>query len=94
MKPADVQDSFRIHGWGVAAPQDVVVANSFAFLRQPLAEPPDQRMKPKERFDEHVNGRGEVVPVANVADFMRQDRLELLRREAIRDAFGNEYYRP
>jgi hypothetical protein len=51
-------------------------------------------MKPEQRFNQHLNGGGKIVAAANVTDFMDEDGIQLLGREALRDAFRNKYYGP
>jgi hypothetical protein len=45
-------------------------------------------MKPEERFDEHLNGRDEIVVTPNMAEFMRDHSSQLRRRQFVADAVG------
>ena len=47
-------------------------------------------MEPKHRFDGHVNRGEQVVAAADMAQFVRKDRLQLRRRQTFRDACGQE----
>ena len=63
---ANVQDSFGVDLGLAALPQHFFVAGAFAFFDQARADPPDQRMKPENAFDHHVNRRSQVVAAAYV----------------------------
>src|SRR6185312_933288 len=50
-------------------------------------------MKPEDCFDQHVNRGSQIVAPANVAQFVRENGVDLLRREALRDAMRQQEYR-
>ena len=45
-------------------------------------------MEPEDRFDEHVEGGGEIVAMADVAVFVGDDGVELRRGQSSGDAGG------
>jgi hypothetical protein len=53
-------------GW-VALADHVFIAGTLALVEQPGANPPNKRMKPEDRFDDHVETRQEIVAAPHVA---------------------------
>ena len=47
-------------------------------------------MEPEERLDQHVEGGGQIVAAADVAEFVGQDGFQLRIREAPGDARGQQ----
>ena len=84
---ADVQDSFGIDV-RVCLPQNVLVAGALALFNEAGADPPDQRMKPEDGFHHHVDGGGEIVAAADVAELVGNHGFQLLRGEAVGDSIG------
>ncbi len=78
---ADVENRVRIIPRIAAEPQHLFIAGPLAFFDESPTDPPDQRMKPERRLDQHVNRRRKVVPPTHMAQFMRQHRIELSRRQ-------------
>ena len=59
------------------------VTRAFPLIQQPGADPPHQRMEPKDGLHEHMNRRGQVVVTANMAQFMRHDGFQFRVREML-----------
>ncbi len=77
--------------FGVGAPgQDFFIAGALAFLDEARAEPPDERVKPEQGLDGHVERGGQIIAAARVALLMREDGLQLGRGEAGGDSIGQE----
>jgi hypothetical protein len=74
----------------IAQAQYFFVAGSLAFFDEPRSDPPDQRVEPEDRFDDHVNRCVEIVPAFDVAEFVRENRLQFGWCEAFDDSFGQE----
>jgi hypothetical protein len=45
-------------------------------------------MEPEDGFDKHMERRDEIIPVPEMAKLMRDDRLQLRRRQTIAESFG------
>jgi hypothetical protein len=54
--------------------QYVFVAGSLALVNEPLSEPPDRWVEPKQRLDHTVGRPPEIVTAANMREFMGDDR--------------------
>ena len=65
------------------------VASALAILNQPPANPPDKRMKPEQRFDQHMQHRAQIVAPAHVAKLMRHDRFDVRLGRLPRIASGH-----
>ncbi len=63
--------------WRVAEANHLLVASTLALFDKACADPPDQWMKPEERFDEHVCGGGEVIVILDVRELMSQNCFQL-----------------
>src|SRR5690349_5195689 len=50
-------------------------------------------MKPKDRFNQHMDGGGEIVAPAYMAELVREDGFQLRRSQTLRDACGQQQYR-
>lgn len=88
--PADVQDSVCIVVRAGALFQDTFVAIPLPFRDHSGADPPDEGMEPEERLHAHVQSGGKVVPMANVAELVGQDRFELLGCQIARNSFRQQ----
>ena len=55
---------------------------------EPFADPPYQRVEPKNRLHQHVDGGGEVIATADVAQFVSHDRVELIGHQPFSNPFG------
>src|SRR5262249_1522513 len=75
---ADVQNSLGIDFGLASLLQDVFIAGTLTLLQQTQLDPPDERMKPENRFYSHLNCRHQVVPASNMAEFVVHDGFELL----------------
>src|SRR5512135_521542 len=47
-------------------------------------------MEPEDSFHEHLNYPDEIVPMADMTKFMRNDGLPLLRRQMFEEVFGQQ----
>src|SRR5262245_58638937 len=72
----NLEDSFGVVQWIDAPSQHLLIAGPFALLHQSRPEPPHQRMKPKHRLDQHVNGAGKIVAAADVAKLVNNHRSQ------------------
>src|ERR1700722_1356829 len=52
IKPANVENPFRVDPWVTAEPQNFFIARSLPLLHHPLPDPPHQRMEPEDSLDE------------------------------------------
>ena len=91
---ADFKDSFGVGARLRLRTEHGFIAGILAFFHQSRADPPDQRMEPKESFHEHVNGGSQIVAPLDVAHLVRQDRFKLRVRKMSRNAGGPEENRP
>ena len=78
MRCTACQDALGVHPRLVAQTHDRFVARALALVDQARADPPHQRMEPEQRFDRHVDRRGEVVAPPHVRELVREHRGELL----------------
>jgi hypothetical protein len=53
------------------------IARPFALGNKLRANPPDERMKPEDRLDKHVQGRCKVIATPHVAEFVRDHGFEM-----------------
>ena len=51
-------------------------------------------MKPEHGLDKHVDRSGQVVPVTDMTELVRDHGLELTRREVLLNAGGEQQDRP
>ena len=89
-----LENPLRVRLRRVPHSHDPFVAGTLALFEQALADPPYEWMEPEDCFDELVDGTSQVVAAANMANFVRQDRLQLFRREPVRDSLGQQQDRP
>src|SRR5581483_9818073 len=61
------------------------IACPLAFSDELRANPPDEWMKPEDRFDEHVNRSGEIVATPHVAKLVRNHRFKMSVIQVLRD---------
>jgi hypothetical protein len=87
---ADIENSFRIDPRFAAQPQDLFVAGALSLLHNPLPDPPYEGMEPKDSLHKHMQRSDEIIPVADVAQFVRKDGFYLWRRQTVKDAFGHQ----
>jgi hypothetical protein len=56
--------------------------------------PPHRRVKEQDRLDRGLHHVDDVVPPADVGEFVSDDRFKLLRRESAESGDGEEHDRP
>jgi hypothetical protein len=79
VKPAHVENRFSVSFTIGRQAHDFLVACTFAFLDQTPLDPPHQGMEPEHALYNHVKKRGEIVSAPNMAVFMLNDRVQLIR---------------
>src|SRR5215813_11871759 len=67
--------------WLLSNPQDRFIAGALPLFEKACAHPPDQRMKPEDGLDAHVECGSQVVPAPNVAHLVRYNGAKLGFRE-------------
>jgi hypothetical protein len=93
VQTTDVENALRVIARLESQPQHRFVARALALVYQPRADPPHERMEPEEGLDDHVDGGGEVVAARGVADFVRDDGMQLRRRQPVGDSRRHEEHR-
>jgi hypothetical protein len=86
----NVKNAFCVNLGLTAEAQDLFVTSALPLPDHPLPNPPDQRVEPEDRFHDHLDGGGEVIPVSEVAKLMCDDGLQLRRRQPLEDAFRQQ----
>jgi hypothetical protein len=61
----------------IAQPQYFFIAGSFPLLDQAGSQPPDQGMKPEDRFHCHMYRGGQIVPPPHMPDFVGKNSLQM-----------------
>ena len=51
-------------------------------------------MEPEQRLDDHVDRRGQIVAAADMRDFVRENRLDLVFAQLFGDRFRPHENRP
>src|SRR5689334_1868274 len=69
---ANIEDGFGVDLRFTTLPQNIFVAGSLSLLYQPSANPPYQRMKPKDRLGDHVKRSEQVIASADMAQLVRE----------------------
>ena len=88
---ADPKNPFGIDFRLAALPQYLFIARTLAFCDESRSDPPHQRMKPENRFDQHVSGCGKVVSTAKMTQLVCENCLELrgVKRSAMPSGNSN-----
>ena len=90
----DVQQGARVEPWPVQRPQDVFVAGPLAFVNEPAADEPHQRVPPEDHLHDHMDDCREIVVAANVAQFMCNEGRELTGCQVTLDVGRYQENRP
>src|SRR5215469_520011 len=69
-----------------------VIAAIFAFVTDALVQPPNSGMIEKQRFGSDLKKIDEAIETANVREFVRDDRRELIFRKAAERGDGKQNY--
>ena len=85
---ANIEDGFGINLRFTTLPQNIFIAGSLSLLHQPTANPPNQRIKPKDRLGYHVKRSEQVIAAADMAQFVCKHRLDLRRGQGFEDING------
>jgi hypothetical protein len=64
---ADAEYGVGVDARLIAEAEHFFIAGAFAFFDKARADPPDQGMEPEERFDYHVERRGEIIAATDMA---------------------------
>ena len=65
--------------------QDVFVAGPFPFVNELTSDEPHERVPPEDHLHDHMDGCGEIVVAANVAELVGNDSRELTRCQVALD---------
>ena len=76
--PTNADDAFGVGNRCCRFGDDMLIAGLLTGGDETRADPPHQRVEPEDRFDQHVDHRGEVVATPHVADLVRDHRGELV----------------
>ena len=82
---ADFQNAFCIDIGIFSCFQNPFIACTLAFVYQASTNPPYKWMKPEGRFDGHVEYGSKIVATADVAQFVREDSLDVLWLQMLRN---------
>src|SRR5262249_37142579 len=90
IEPAYFQNAFGVHLAVVAGYHDGLITGALALVDQPRADPPNGRIEPEHGFDQHVERGSQIVPAPQVAELVRENRLQLQRSQVFQDTGGQE----
>src|SRR5690606_32885424 len=76
-QPTDGQNALGVIEGLIPAREDGLITCALALVDQLPFDPPYEWMEPKERLDEHVARRGDIVVTADMATRVRDDSLHL-----------------
>src|SRR5438270_10621812 len=88
-----LQNAFGINLAFASQVENFFIAGSLALLDQARSQPPNQWVKPEDRFDNHVNRGRQIVAPAHMPQFMRENRFQMRLFKMYGDSLGPEQYR-
>jgi hypothetical protein len=91
---ANHEDALGINIRSAAEAHYLFIACPLPLVDEPRADPPCQRMEPEDGLHSHVDGRGQVVLAADMAELVRKNRIQLGLVEPLRNAFRQQQDRP
>ena len=86
----DFQNAFGVDVTITAEFEHFFIAGALALVDEARAEPPDERIEPEDRFDQHVQCGVEIVTAADMPDLMRENRFQVRVFQVRGDASGPE----
>src|SRR5580704_14173554 len=91
---AGLQNTLGIDASLAARCQDSFVARAFTLFHQARSQPPNQRVKPEDRLNQHVYRRYQIVSTTYVAKLVRENGIQVGISEVFRDSFGPDQNGP
>lgn len=85
-KSAHLNDSFGILLRLGTHPEYLFVTCPLPLFQQLAADPPHQGIEPEHRFDAHVDRRRKIVPAPRMAQFVRDDGIQLSGSQSLGDS--------
>src|SRR5262249_30643122 len=90
---ANGENTFGINIRFVAESQDRLITSLFPLVDETRPDPPNQWVEPKDRLNDHVDCRCEVVAALDMAGLVRENCVQLLRIELLGNSFRKQEHR-